>query len=114
MRWTRFAVDGRTSFGLIDADRVEDVRGCPFASYKRNGVSRPLSEVVQRYARQRPGLRLQAGAIMRKQRLTGWNKQKPAFTFAKGREFGSDLHGAGAVKADLGLAEANGGIHHAL
>ena len=113
MRWARYAVDGRTSFGLVDADRVEDVRGSPFASYKRIGVSRPLSEVALRYDRQRPGLRLQAGAIMSEQRMTGWNKQKPAFTFTKGREFGSGLRGA-LLYADLGLAEATGGIHHAL
>ena len=33
-----YVVDGRTSFGLVDADRVEDVRGSPFASYERSGV----------------------------------------------------------------------------
>ena len=46
MRWARYVVDGRTTFGLVDADRVEDVRGSPFASYERSGVSRPLSEVA--------------------------------------------------------------------
>jgi len=43
--------------------------------------------------------------------LTGWNKQKPAFTFAKGREFRSGLRNAG-LYADLGLAEATGGQFH--
>ena len=45
MRWVRNTVDGRTSFGLVDADRVEEVRGSPFSSYEPSGVSRPLSEV---------------------------------------------------------------------
>ena len=43
--------------------------------------------------------------------LTGWNKQKPAFTFAKGREFRSGLRKS-ALYADLGLAEATGGQFH--
>ena len=45
------------------------------------------------------------------QRLTGWNKQKPAFTYAKDREFGPGLRRA-ALYADLGLAEATGGNFH--
>jgi mannose-6-phosphate isomerase-like protein (cupin superfamily) len=48
---------------------------------------------------------------MKEQRLTGWNKQKPAFTFAKSREFGSGLRKA-SLYADLGLAEATGGQFH--
>ena len=50
-------------------------------------------------------------STMSEQRLTGWNKQKPAFTFAKGREFGAGLRGA-SLYADLGLAEATGGQFH--
>ena len=48
---------------------------------------------------------------MSEQRLDGWNKQKPAFTFAKSREFGSGLRKA-SLYADLGLAEATGGQFH--
>ena len=48
---------------------------------------------------------------MSEQRLDGWNKQKPAFTFAKSREFRSGLRKA-ALYADLGLAEATGGQFH--
>ena len=48
---------------------------------------------------------------MSNQRLTGWNKQKPAFTYAKDREFGPGLRKA-ALYADLGLAEATGGQFH--
>lgn len=43
--------------------------------------------------------------------LTGWNKQKPAFTFANSREFGSGLR-PWSLYADLGLAEATGGQFH--
>ena len=48
---------------------------------------------------------------MSDQRLTGWNKQKPAFTYARTREFGAGLR-KGALYADLGLAEATGGQFH--
>ena len=48
---------------------------------------------------------------MKEERLTGWNKQKPAFTFAKSREFGSGLRKA-SLYADLGLAEATDGQFH--
>ena len=48
---------------------------------------------------------------MKEERLTGWNKQKPAFTFANSREFGSGLRKA-SLYADLGLAEATEGQFH--
>ena len=48
---------------------------------------------------------------MSDQRLKGWNKQKPAFTYAKDREFGPGLRAA-SLYADLGLAEATGGNFH--
>ena len=48
---------------------------------------------------------------MKEERLTGWNKQKPAFTFANSREFGSGLRKA-SLYADLGLAEATDGQFH--
>ena len=49
---------------------------------------------------------------MSNQRLQGWNKQKPAFTYAKDREFGPGLR-SGALYADLGVAEGTGGNFHA-
>ena len=48
---------------------------------------------------------------MSERRLQGWNKQTPAFTYVKDREFGPGLRGA-ALYADLGLAEATGGQFH--
>ena len=48
---------------------------------------------------------------MKEQRLTGWNKQKSSFTFAKSREFGAGLR-SWNFYADLGLAEATGGQFH--
>ena len=48
---------------------------------------------------------------MSERRLQGWNKQTPAFTYAKDREFGPGLRGA-SLYADLGLAEATGGQFH--
>ena len=49
---------------------------------------------------------------MSDQRLQGWNKQKPSFTYAKDREFGPGLRD-GALYADLGLAKGTGGNFHA-
>ena len=48
---------------------------------------------------------------MSNQRLNGWNKQKPVFTFANNRKFERGLRKAG-LYADLGLAEATGGQFH--
>ena len=48
---------------------------------------------------------------MSDQRLNGWNKQKPVFTFANNRKYESGLRKAG-LYADLGLAEATGGNFH--
>ena len=48
---------------------------------------------------------------MSDQRLSGWNKQKTAFTYAKDREFGPGLRRA-LLYADLGLAKATGGNFH--
>ena len=48
---------------------------------------------------------------MSDQRLNGWNKQKPVFTFANNRKFERGLRKAG-LYADLGLAEATGGQFH--
>ena len=49
---------------------------------------------------------------MKEQRpLTGWNKQKPAFTFANSRQWGSGLR-PWSLYVDLGLAEATGGQFH--
>ena len=49
---------------------------------------------------------------MSDQRLRGWNKQKPAFTYARERKFGPGLR-SGALYADLGVAEGTGGNFHA-
>ena len=48
---------------------------------------------------------------MKEERLTGWNKQKPAFTFANSREWGPGLR-SWNFYADLGLAKATGGQFH--
>jgi quercetin dioxygenase-like cupin family protein len=48
---------------------------------------------------------------MSEQRLTGWNKQKPAFTNTKDRKYGTGLRRS-TFYADLGLAEATGENFH--
>ena len=48
---------------------------------------------------------------MSDQRLNGWNKQKPVFTYANNRKFERGLRKA-SLYADLGLAEATGGQFH--
>ena len=46
---------------------------------------------------------------MSEQRLTGWNKQKPAFTYANEREFGPGLRKA-ALYADPKVSPRKSGI----
>ena len=48
---------------------------------------------------------------MSDQRLNGWNKQNPVFTYANNRKFERGLRKA-SLYADLGLAEATDGQFH--
>ena len=45
MRWVRYEVDGRASYGIVDADDVEEVSGSPFDTYTRTGTRRALDSV---------------------------------------------------------------------
>lgn len=45
MRWCRFQADGRTSYGLIEDDRVVAVDGTPFGEHRKTASSHPLSAV---------------------------------------------------------------------
>ena len=45
MRWIRYEADGRTSYGILEGDDVEEVSGDPFGDYRRTGSRRELSSV---------------------------------------------------------------------
>ena len=45
MRWLRFERDGEASYGILEGDRVEAVRGDPFAGYEPSGERFPLASV---------------------------------------------------------------------
>jgi 2-keto-4-pentenoate hydratase/2-oxohepta-3-ene-1,7-dioic acid hydratase in catechol pathway len=45
MKWCRFLVEQRVSYGLIDDDRVTEVSGTPFTEHTVTRVSHPLSRV---------------------------------------------------------------------
>ena len=45
MRWLRYSTDGRTGYGLLHDDMVEEVTGTPFDSFERTGRRRPLNSV---------------------------------------------------------------------
>ena len=45
MRWIRYEADGRTSYGIVDGDDVEEISGSPFDSYTRTGTRRALVSV---------------------------------------------------------------------
>jgi 2-keto-4-pentenoate hydratase/2-oxohepta-3-ene-1,7-dioic acid hydratase in catechol pathway len=45
MRWCRFQVDGRASYGVIEGDRVAVVDGTPFGSHHKTAISHALAEV---------------------------------------------------------------------
>jgi 2-keto-4-pentenoate hydratase/2-oxohepta-3-ene-1,7-dioic acid hydratase in catechol pathway len=45
MRWIRFTAQGRTAYGIIEGDRIAEVKGDPFEGYERTGSSHPISAV---------------------------------------------------------------------
>jgi len=45
MRWCRFRVDNKVSYGVVEGDQVVPVAGSPFGRYRRTGRRLPLSEV---------------------------------------------------------------------
>jgi 2-keto-4-pentenoate hydratase/2-oxohepta-3-ene-1,7-dioic acid hydratase in catechol pathway len=45
MKWCRFLVEQRVSYGLIDDDRVTEVSGSPLAEHTMTRVSHPLARV---------------------------------------------------------------------
>lgn len=44
MRWARYLVDGKETFGIVEGDLLADVTGDPFDGYERAGGTRPLGE----------------------------------------------------------------------
>lgn len=45
MRWIRFTAQGRTAYGIMEGDRIVEVKGDPFEGYERTGTSHSLSAV---------------------------------------------------------------------
>ena len=45
MKWMRFTLAGKTSYGIVEGDQVAVVTGTPFDGYERTGTKHPLSEV---------------------------------------------------------------------
>jgi len=45
MRWCRFRVDNKVSYGIVEGNEVLPVAGSPFRRYRRTGVRLPLSSV---------------------------------------------------------------------
>ena len=45
MRWIRFTAEGRTAFGILEGDRIEEVEGDPFEGYARTARTHDLSRV---------------------------------------------------------------------
>jgi 2-keto-4-pentenoate hydratase/2-oxohepta-3-ene-1,7-dioic acid hydratase in catechol pathway len=45
MRWMRYTLAGKTSYGIVDGGRVEEVRGDPFRGYERTGQRHLLDDV---------------------------------------------------------------------
>ena len=45
MRWIRYSHQGRTSYGILEGDRIVEVSGDPFAGYERTKVVRDLKAV---------------------------------------------------------------------
>ena len=45
MRWIRFTAQSRTAYGIIDGDRITEVKGDPFDGYERTPTTHVLSAV---------------------------------------------------------------------
>lgn len=43
MRWIRFSAEGRTAYGILEGDRIREVRGDPFAGHEPTGRLVPLA-----------------------------------------------------------------------
>ena len=46
MRWLRYEADGKTSYGILEGEDVEEVSGSPFDSFERTGRRRALASVT--------------------------------------------------------------------
>ena len=45
MRWCKFRIDNKVSYGIVEGNEVVPVAGSPFGRYRRTGVRLPLSSV---------------------------------------------------------------------
>ncbi|MBW8270104.1 fumarylacetoacetate hydrolase family protein [Caldovatus aquaticus] len=45
MRWIRYSAEGRTGYGILEGDRIREVRGDPFEGYEPTGRVRALDAV---------------------------------------------------------------------
>jgi 2-keto-4-pentenoate hydratase/2-oxohepta-3-ene-1,7-dioic acid hydratase in catechol pathway len=45
MRWVRYEADGKTSYGILEGDQIQEVSGSPFVSYTQTGNRRALGAV---------------------------------------------------------------------
>jgi 2-keto-4-pentenoate hydratase/2-oxohepta-3-ene-1,7-dioic acid hydratase in catechol pathway len=45
MRWVRYEAEGKTSYGIMEGDNIEEVSGSPFDEYTRTGTNRSFSSV---------------------------------------------------------------------
>lgn len=43
MRWARYLVDGKETFGIVEGEALADVAGDPFDGYKKTGATRLLA-----------------------------------------------------------------------
>ncbi len=44
MRWARYLVDGKETYGIVEGETLIDVTGDPFAGYERTSRTRPLAK----------------------------------------------------------------------
>jgi 2-keto-4-pentenoate hydratase/2-oxohepta-3-ene-1,7-dioic acid hydratase in catechol pathway len=45
MRWIRFTAGGRTAFGIVEGDRITEVKGDPFDGYERTANTHSLASI---------------------------------------------------------------------
>ncbi len=45
MRWIKFTASGRTSWGIVEGDRIDEIQGDPFAVWERANRQHALADV---------------------------------------------------------------------
>ena len=75
MRWIRYEANGQTAYGIVDGDKVIEVRGDPFAGYEKTATRRPLVVGQAAWCRSSPSTFYAAGLNYAEHVIAAANKR---------------------------------------